>query len=148
MTLQNGMYFPFEKTAKQALTVRPSRARPLSAARPPPCRRVMGEPLVFRAEVKHFAKGLPATQPPCNASAQLLSLFQNSCCRFELSCRLWRIMADSFFLFLFSFAALGEKCVLSQPQANAPALFFFSIFTLRSVSLLSPPSFCKVIQIH
>lgn len=60
----------------------------------------------------------------------------------KLLLSVWTIIPAAFFFFLCSNLTLSEKRVLSQPQANAPALFFF-IFTLRSVCLLSPPSFCK-----
>lgn len=81
---------------------------------PPPSWRVVEEAVVLCAEVKHFAKGLPAAHSHCTAgeakptfraSPRFIFVFfffmrQNYCCRFELSNRLRRIVLDSFFFLL------------------------------------------------
>lgn len=120
---------------------------------PPPSWRVVGEAVVLCAEVKHLAKGLPAAHSHCTAgvakptlraSPRFIYCFFFSLCdktiavglNYQTGCG---ASCSTPLFFFCSNWKLGEKRVLSQPQANAPALFFLSSPCALCLSALSLP---------
>lgn len=135
----------------QALAVLPSRARALFdcvalCSSPPPSWRVVGEAVISVQKWNTLPKACRQhilTSKPTLRSSPCFVFFLDVA---KLLLSVWTVIpAVAHHVWLFfssSFATtLGEKRVLSQPQANAPALFFLS--SPCAVSLLSPPSFCK-----